>query len=201
MSSGPGINCAKSSALGKNCAAILREKKRHPCFKRFVSDVPRKGTTMKPIHMPFTAAVLVGLTACTTMGTGVGSSPSGKIRAALTWKGTDNSGNMTATLNDGQSYTGTYLQITKETRVDDLGPLTLGWGRPWREWPAWGVDPGPQFITQYSGRVVANLAGPSGTHMRCRFQLAEPASGMAGGGQGQCQLPNGQTIDTTFPTA
>ena len=156
---------------------------------------------MKPLHMQFTAAVLVGLTACTTMGTGVGSSPTGNVRAALTWKGTDNSGNMTATLNNGQAYTGMYLQITKETRVNDLGPLALGWGRPWREWPAWGVDPGPEFITQYSGRVVANLDGPNGTHMRCRFQLAEPASGMAGGGQGQCQLPSGQTIDTTFPQA
>ena len=48
------------------------------------------------------------------------------------------------------------------------------------------------------GCLVANLAGPNGTHMRCRMDLMNPASGMAGGGQGQRQLPSGDSIDTKF---
>jgi hypothetical protein len=106
---------------------------------------------------------------------------------------------MTAMLDTGTTYTGMYFQINGETRVDDLGPLWIGWARPWAAWPYWEGAPSPRFITYYSGRVVANLDGPDGTHMRCRFQLFRPAAGMAGGGQGQCQLPNGTTIDTSFP--
>jgi hypothetical protein len=108
---------------------------------------------------------------------------------------------MTAMLSTGETYAGMYFQITSETRIDDLSPLWVGWARPWADWPYWGLEPGPQFITDYSGRVVANLEGPNGTHMRCRFQLIRPAAGMAGGGQGLCQLPDGAPIDATFPPA
>jgi hypothetical protein len=62
-------------------------------------------------------------------------------------------------------------------------------------------DAGPEFVTQYTGRVVANLGTASGEHMRCKFQLVHPSDGMAGGGRGQCQMPDGKTIDATFPTA
>jgi hypothetical protein len=113
---------------------------------------------------------------------------------------------MTARLSDGQTYTGTYFQITSDTRVDELSPLWSGWDSPrWGSW--WGVgpwrswEPTTGFVTTYSGRVVANLEGPNGTHMRCRLDLISPASGMAGGGQGRCQLPSGDTIDTRFPPA
>jgi hypothetical protein len=34
--------------------------------------------------------------------------------------------------------------------------------------------------------------------MRCHFHLVRPASGMADGGQGQCQLPSGKTIEAAF---
>jgi hypothetical protein len=37
--------------------------------------------------------------------------------------------------------------------------------------------------------------------MRCRFDLAQPSEGMAGGGRDQCQMPDGKTIDATVPTA
>jgi hypothetical protein len=156
---------------------------------------------MKPLHLQLISAAILGLTACTTTGTGVGSSPTGKVQAVLTWKGGNDSGTLTAKLNSGETYSGMYLQITHDTRVDELGGLSAGWGIGWRDWPGWDVNPGPEFITQYSGRVVANLTGPNGSHLRCRLQLASPAEGMAGGGQGQCQMPNGQAIDTTFPAA
>jgi hypothetical protein len=123
----------------------------------------------------------------------------GDIRAMLSRRSTDDrSGSMTAILSTGETYTGMYFQITGETRIDGLGPLWIGWARPWPGWPYWGPDPGPQFITYYSGRVVANLQGTNGEHMRCAFQLVRPAAGMAGGGEDQCQLPSGKTIDTTF---
>jgi len=37
--------------------------------------------------------------------------------------------------------------------------------------------------------------------MRCKFQLVHPSNGMAGGGRGQCQLPDGTTIEARFPSA
>jgi putative hemolysin len=35
--------------------------------------------------------------------------------------------------------------------------------------------------------------------MRCQFQLNRSGEGMKGGGQGQCQLPDGRTINVEFP--
>jgi hypothetical protein len=37
--------------------------------------------------------------------------------------------------------------------------------------------------------------------MRCRFHLMRPASGMSGGGSGECQGADGETIEATFPAA
>jgi hypothetical protein len=56
-------------------------------------------------------------------------------------------------------------------------------------------------VTHYSGHVVANLSDPEGKHIRCNFQLVHPDNGLAGGGEGGCQLPNGRTIDAAFPGA
>jgi hypothetical protein len=135
----------------------------------------------------------------------MGATPSGADRVTFNWKGNtaSNSGTMTASLSDGTSYTGQYFQITRDTTVDSLGPLWVGWrgrgrGRGWG-WDDWGGD--SSFITRYTGRVVANLGSPGGAHLRCRFQLADPTGGMSGGGRGQCQMPDGNTIDATFPKA
>jgi hypothetical protein len=107
---------------------------------------------------------------------------------------------MRATFPNGTSYSGTLFQITSDTRVDDMAPLWIGWHRrSFRGWDGW--DAGPQFVKHYSGRVLANLSNDNGDHMRCNFRLIRPASGMAGGGQGQCQLPDGHTLDATFPSA
>ena len=147
------------------------------------------------------AAALVAVLAagCTTTGTGEGGSPTGTVTAQFTWKQAGaQTGEMTATLNTGESYMGPFFQITSETRVDDLGPLWVGWRRSWRGWDDWGPD--AAFMTHYSGTVVANLQGPRG-YMRCKFQLARPSSGMAGGGAGRCQLPDGTNIDANFPPA
>jgi hypothetical protein len=150
-------------------------------------------------------AVLATIAAgCTTMGTGTGSTPSGGSPTVFSWESSNGvSGTMSATMS-GQTYTGQYFQITKDTTVDNIGPLWVGgwggWGgRGGWGWGYWGADPSPDFITHYSGRVVANLSQPSGAHMRCQFRLADPDAGMSGGGIGQCQLPDGTTIDANFP--
>ena len=139
--------------------------------------------------------------ACVTSGTGTGSTRNSDLQATFTWESKGgNTGTMTAMLSTGESFSGEYFQITSETRVEELRPLWGGWHRGWRGrgWGFWGPEPSPAFVTNYSGRLVANLEGAGGQHMRCRFQLINPSSGMAGGGQGQCQTPAGKTIDANF---
>jgi hypothetical protein len=109
---------------------------------------------------------------------------------------------MTATVDGSdKTFSGRFFQVTSETRVDDLQPLWTGWHRRWHGWPYWGDDFGPTFMTYYSGRVLANLAAENGDRIRCNFRLLRPSSGMAGGGEGRCQSPDGKTIDATFPAA
>ena len=152
--------------------------------------------------IPIFAVIAAG---CTTMGTGTGSTPSGGTPTVFSWESSDGtSGTMSATMPGGNTYRGRYFQITRNTTVDSIGPLWVGgWGgtgdRGGWGWGYWDAAPSPDFITHYSGRVVANLAQPSGAHMRCQFRLAIPEEGMNGGGLGQCQLPDGTTIDANFP--
>ena len=149
--------------------------------------------------LPLLAIIAGG---CTTMGTGFGSTPSGASPTTFSWKSSDGvSGTMNATLSDGTIYSGQYFQITRDTTVDSVAPLWVGWHSGWRGAAYWDAGPSQDFITHYSGRVVANLASTSATHMRCKFQLVHPSDGMAGGGSGQCQLPDGKAIDATFPRA
>jgi hypothetical protein len=149
--------------------------------------------------LPLLAMIATG---CTSMGSGFGSTPSGAGRTTFSWKSADGvSGTMNATMSDGTMYSGQYFQITRDTTVDSVAPLWVGWHSGWGGADYWEAGPSPDFITHYSGRVVANLASPSATHMRCQFELVLPSDGMAGGGSGQCQLPDGETIDASFPTA
>jgi hypothetical protein len=149
------------------------------------------------VLLPLLAAL--GATACVTSGIGSGSSRANDVNATFMWQSRDDrTGTLTANLSSGETFTGQYFQITSDTRIDQIGPLWDGWRMGWRGQRYWAGGPTAAFVTHYSGRVVANLAGPGGQHMRCNFQLIRPASGMSGGGQGQCQLPSGKTIDTTF---
>lgn len=152
-----------------------------------------------------TALTALLASACTMTGTGIGNSRVAGASAMFSWSARGpQTGTMTAVLADGRSYAGPFFQITRETRVDDLGPLWTGWepmgrGRFYRGgrggWRSWG--PSQQFIIEYSGKVLANLAGPGGP-MRCRFTLMRPSSGMSGGGIGQCQLSDRTRIQATF---
>ena len=144
--------------------------------------------------------VMIGaMTACTTTGTGMGTARNSDLHANFAWKSTDDrTGTLTATLSNGETFSGPFYQVTHDTRVETLAPLWYGWAGPWHGWRYWGPYPDTAFVTHYSGRVVANLADIAGDHMRCHFSLMHPQHGMAGGGQGECQMPTGQTIDATF---
>lgn len=120
-------------------------------------------------------------------------------RDPLHWKSTDDrTGTLTATLSNGDTFSGPFYQVTHDTRIETIEPLWYGWRSTWHGWPYWGPYPDTAFVTHYSGRVVANLRDPDGEHMRCHFDLMHPRHGMAGGGEGECQLPSGQTIDATL---
>jgi hypothetical protein len=137
------------------------------------------------------------------MGSGSGTLSGGDAaNVDFDWKSQgDVAGAMTASFSDGRAFTGSFFQITQDTQIDRVAPLWAGWSPRWQGWYGWDANPGPDFVKHYSGRVLANLTGVNGEHMRCRFQLVRPRSGMQGGGEGSCQLNDGSAIDATFPAA
>ncbi len=148
-------------------------------------------------------AVVAG---CKSSGQGMGKSRSGDVTVSFTWEQSEpSSGTLRAVVTKPgapeEMYEGKFYQITRDTRVETIGPLWEPWYPGWYGWANWGPGPESSFITHYTGHVVANLAGPNGQRMRCQFRLLNSADGMKGGGQGQCQLPTGQTINAEFPPA
>jgi hypothetical protein len=151
---------------------------------------------------PLVALLCAGITlsACTTMGTGTGSVTPGNAPVKFAWKSTDGgtSGTMSATLAEGKAFSGPYLQVTSDARSVDFDPLWSGWEFGWGDW-GFADFPQDAFTTVYSDRVMANLQASDGQRMRCRFNLNHPIDGMTGGGQGECQLQNGRSVDAVFP--
>jgi hypothetical protein len=163
---------------------------------------------MKTSHITAAGALtLAALAGCTTMGMGGGElTAKGKPTepVVFSWKSTDGglTGTMVATLPDA-TYTGRFFEITQQTQGETLAPMWNGWNEGWYDWPYWsqpwpGTYGATQFITHYSGKVVANLQTNGGERMRCRFHLAHPSGGMSGGGQGECQLSGGRVINAAF---
>lgn len=145
--------------------------------------------------LPLATILLAG---CVTEGTGVAESPNSAVTGVFNWRaGGADRGDLTATLSNGRIYQGPFYQVTRESRIDSFGPLWTDWDpTDGPGWPVWGPD--DAFITEYTGQVVANLAGPDG-HMRCEFKLFRPSTGMSGGGFGRCQLPDRTIIRADFP--
>lgn len=153
---------------------------------------------VKPCFVMGLAFAVLG--GCATRGVGEGYSTAAPgLTATFTWTSMDGvRGDMTALLSSGQRYDGRFFQITRETRIDDIQPLWSGWEQRSR-WPGW-PDQGAwsSVATSYSGKVLANLKSASGEHMRCRFALSRPSSGMSGGGFGQCQRTDGAVVYAEF---
>ena len=147
------------------------------------------------------AAVSAAMLACTTVGVGSGALSSDNTPVSFNWSSTDggNTGSMSATLGNGAAFSGPFLQMTGTVRTEALDPLWRGWRRGWGDWGFWGGYPVTAFSTVYSGKVIANLQGPGEQRLRCRFHLNEPASGMSGGGQGECQFNDGRSVQAVFP--
>jgi hypothetical protein len=78
---------------------------------------------------------------------------------------------MSATVADGTVYSGQFFQVTQDTTVDGVAPLWDGWHSGWGGAAYWDAGPSTDFIRHYSGR------------------------------SGQCQLPDGKTVDAIFPAA
>ena len=152
-------------------------------------------------------ALAFGLMACTTLGTGGGEVAGGdgvSAPVSFQWRSTDGgmSGTLTAVLPE-LAFQGPFFQITRQTRVESLTPLWTHWHHGWSDWPYGGESytpmlPGPQFITYYSGKVLATLEAPGNQRMRCRFYLVTPSRGMGGGGEGECQLTGGREVRAVF---
>ena len=151
------------------------------------------------------ALAMLALTGCETTagGTGSGNVRGSQKPVAFTWQSEgDHSGDITATFNSGRVFKGEYFQISSDTRVDRLDPLWDGWDTADRDgdWRYWEADSRSEFIRKYRGRVLANMQAENGEFMRCRFTLRSPDRGMAGGGEGRCQLSeSSREINAEFP--
>jgi hypothetical protein len=143
------------------------------------------------------SGVSLALLACTSMGAGTGSLLPGNLPVAFNWTSKDggNTGTMSATLDNGTTFNGPFLQVTQNVQADVFEPMWHGWRRGWADW---GPGGGTLFATAYSGKVIANLQSVDNQRLRCRFDLNRPSEGMAGGGQGQCQFGGGSTVDAVF---
>jgi len=140
--------------------------------------------------------LVAGLAAgCATMRAGTGSVISGANPVKFSWTSAGNvSGSMTATLANGQTFTGRFFQVTSSL-TDELGPQ----GPIWHQQGPYDVGPELQYVAHYSGRVVVSLSRSDDAQMQCRLKLMRPIDGMAGGARGQCQLPGGMSVDARFP--
>ncbi|MEO8017107.1 MAG: hypothetical protein ABI769_04785 [Pseudomonadota bacterium] len=155
----------------------------------------------------FIVAAVLAMVACETpngAGTGSGNVRGTQKPVAFTWQSSNNdSGDITATFGTGRVFKGAYVQVTHDTRADDLDPLWDGWGdapRSKNAWRYWKASSRSEFVRENSGRVLANLHADNGEFMRCRFTLISPQRGMAGGGEGRCQLSEShREINAEFP--
>lgn len=134
---------------------------------------------------------------CATSGGGTGTLETGKREGSepvvFQWSAAPDAthGTIEAELADGRDFSGQFLQVTSETEGTDLEPYWGGmWGGPW-----YGMADDTAFVREYTGRVIAQLRGPDGEHMRCHFQLADPEAGPQSGGMGDCELSTGERIE------
>lgn len=143
--------------------------------------------------------------ACSTQGAGVGELKTASGVAERTggpvrfsWHSDGSSvtrGTMTASVPGRGEFQGKYMQITSRSDMIDTRSYFQGlWYPGWGVWDGWGATPGDQFIINYTGKVVTVLRSAQGESLRCRFHLAEPAEGPAGGGVGECEFSNGDRV-------
>ena len=155
-------------------------------------------------------AVPLALSACATTGTAVGElkTPNGPQQAVtMVWRSDATSpdrGRIAGTLADGVHYSGKYFEVVKTVDEGVYGPAWDGWRTYWADWGTgthyeydWS-----RFVEVYTGRVIANLRSDDGkVRLRCRFTIQKPLEGLTGGGNGDCQLSNGESIKNVVLSA
>ena len=111
------------------------------------------------------------------------------------WKsepGDPTRGTMVGMLPDGTWYAGRYFEVVATTAT--YGYPWVGWGPYWEDWGAYGGG-WPQLVQIYTGHVIAELrAEDPSKALQCRFVVARPVDGPAGGGVGECRLSDGRMI-------
>jgi hypothetical protein len=118
-------------------------------------------------------------------------------RMEFSWRsGPDSSqGEIAAVSTDGRTFNGSFLQPTNTVTASDYVPYWNAWtSASWGAARPWYDGPEDEFIRAYGGRALARLTGDDGTRMRCTFVLRNPVSGMAGGGEGDCQLSTNEKV-------
>ena len=102
------------------------------------------------------------------------------------------SGYMSLTLPDGESFNGPYARIGSPAAAApafDIDFSVVDWGQSADQWT---------FDQSETNKVVALLQGSRGRKIRCRFTLLYAAGGMRDGGTGECQVTTGEKIDIKF---
>jgi hypothetical protein len=103
-------------------------------------------------------------------------------------------GKIEAFLPDGRRFRGSFVH---PRTVQRLSSYDLYWGAgggPWSAASPWYPWSGGHFTTHYGGTALAHLEARDGTRMRCEFTLYRPDAGLAGGGQGDCQLSTNEEV-------
>jgi hypothetical protein len=146
---------------------------------------------------------------CATTGFGVGeleanrSPTTGPLRAAeFRWHSAAPeaaTGRIEVALPDGRRFDGDY---TREGTALGFAVVDLGDGTPGCE-PVTCVEVPKGSDAPYSraslrlpsSHVDAHLRDRMGTEMTCAFVLDHPMAGLAGGGNGQCSLSDGERVE------
>ena len=152
------------------------------------------------------AGCLVTVVGCATTGTATGELvESAKTEpVTFTWAAEPGNawrGEIAVTLPGGEKYAGVFRQVHQTLREEDYAPLWEGYEPYWPRWgaPNWfegppATDPA-SWVKVYAGTATARLqATDPSRYMRCRFKLQQPELGLKGGGEGECELSNGESI-------
>ncbi len=124
--------------------------------------------------------------------------PRGDVTIRWTTKSELGSGTMHAKLPDGREFDGTFVQPQRGQWNDSYGP-SFGtyygaWSGPWGRMGPYYSGTRGGFSTHYADSVLAHLESKEGVRMRCTFALYAADRGIAGGGQGDCQLSTNEEI-------
>lgn len=144
--------------------------------------------------------------ACATSGVAVGDLHNGNQDPKLVkfvWKADAHSperGSISGDLPDGKHYAGRYYEVM-ENMPEEVYSGAWGGAEPyWPDWPVTSPKPADTanwqtFAAAYTGLAIATLTATSGgSVIRCRFNVNSPTAGLVRGGNGECKLSDGETI-------